>query len=230
LAEPSLEPSILPKRAADKPAAVAPRLGSGRPTAEQAEAIDAAIFDAARRLFLTLGFEQTSMEAVAEAANISRTTLYARHKSKEGLLRAVVDAQVQAWGRAQRMFRDPLPKEFKQRMHHHARAVIQMMISDEVRAFRKLTQSAANGDPKYAQLMKEVGYLPAIEALAQEISDGCRDLPVPPRNAMGVAEMLMGLLNGWAVARADEHETATDEAIAYADQAVDIMFFGRAAW
>lgn len=218
------------KRAVDKPASVAPRLGSGRPTAEQAEAIDAAIFDAARRLFLTIGFEQTSMEAVAETANISRTTLYARHKSKEGLLRAVIDAQVQAWGREQRIFRDPLPKDFKQRIHHHARAVIQVMISDDVRAFRRLTQSAANGDPKYAQVMREVGYRPAIEALAREISDGCRDLPVPPRNAVGVAEMLMALLNGWVVARGDEPDMAAEEAIAYADQAVDIMFFGRAAW
>lgn len=220
----------MPKNADEQSASAARRLGSGRPTNEQAQAIDAAIFEAARRLFLTVGFEQTSMEAVAEGAQVSRTTLYAKHKSKELLLRAVIDAQVQSWGKEQRLFRDPLPKDFKQRMHHHARAVIQMMISDDIRAFRRLTASAASGDPTYAQVMNEAGYLPAINALAKEITEGCSDLSTAPRHPARVAELIMGLLNGWVAGRENGREISTEEALAYADQAIDILFFGRAAW
>jgi AcrR family transcriptional regulator len=206
------------------------RLGSGRPTLERTEAIDAAIIDAARALFLSIGVDQTSMETVAANANVSRTTLYARYKSKDDLLRAVIDAQVQNWGREQRLFRDPLPADFKQRMHHHARAVIQMMISPDVLNFQRLVKSSAIRDKKYTQVMNEIGYRSAIEALANEISEGCREWPAPPRNPAMVGELIMGMLAGWVAGRDIGEAINEEEAIAYADQAVDILFFGRTAW
>lgn len=59
------------------------------------------IVAAARRLFLDRGFERTSMEAIREAAGVSKPTLYAYYLSKEDLFAAVVrefvDGLAAAW-------------------------------------------------------------------------------------------------------------------------------------
>ncbi|MEU5041833.1 TetR/AcrR family transcriptional regulator [Streptomyces griseorubiginosus] len=49
------------------------------------------ILDAAVELFLEDGFDRTSMDAVAERAGVSKTTVYAHYGDKVGLFRAVVD-------------------------------------------------------------------------------------------------------------------------------------------
>jgi AcrR family transcriptional regulator len=49
------------------------------------------ILDAAVELFLDDGFDRTSMDAVAERAGVSKTTVYAHYGDKVGLFRAVVD-------------------------------------------------------------------------------------------------------------------------------------------
>lgn len=53
---------------------------------ERARAKQRQILDAARRLFLTQGFDATSMDAVTAAAGISKRTLYRYYPSKEALL------------------------------------------------------------------------------------------------------------------------------------------------
>jgi TetR/AcrR family transcriptional regulator, mexJK operon transcriptional repressor len=49
-----------------------------------------AILDAARDAFLKLGYEGTSMEAIAEAAGVSIMTLYRHAESKDDLFAAVI--------------------------------------------------------------------------------------------------------------------------------------------
>lgn len=202
----------------------------GRPTAARASAIEAAIFDAARKLFLADGFEQTSMEAVAAQAGVSRTTLYGRFRNKAILLRSLIDAQVQEWGRQQRLLRDPMPTDFKQRLHHQARSIIQMAISDDVREFQRLRMAAAAGNAEYDRVLMEIGYKTAVIALERELAAGCQGLGMSPRNTMHVAEMLMALLSGWVTGRSGTDDVSAEAAIAYADQAVDILYAGRSEW
>lgn len=52
-----------------------------------------AILDAAGRLFLERGFNATSMDAIAEAAPVSKPTLYSHFKDKSDLFAAVVSAR-----------------------------------------------------------------------------------------------------------------------------------------
>jgi TetR/AcrR family transcriptional regulator, mexJK operon transcriptional repressor len=53
-----------------------PRSG---PTREEAEARDVRLLDIATRLFMERGFDGTSIDAVAEAARLSKPTVYARY-------------------------------------------------------------------------------------------------------------------------------------------------------
>jgi AcrR family transcriptional regulator len=49
------------------------------------------ILDAAIELFLSNGFDQTSMDAIAAHAGVSKTTVYAHYEDKLALFRAVVE-------------------------------------------------------------------------------------------------------------------------------------------
>lgn len=62
----------------------------GRPSPDAAAQIDREILHAARDLFLSQGFERTSMAMVIRAAGVSKTTLYARYGTKVELFRATV--------------------------------------------------------------------------------------------------------------------------------------------
>ena len=52
-----------------------------------------AILDAAGRLFLERGFNDTSMDAIAEAAPVSKPTLYSHFKDKGDLFAAVINGR-----------------------------------------------------------------------------------------------------------------------------------------
>ena len=70
-------------------ASAAPARG-GRPSRAQAEKLPGRILDAATRLFLSLGYGATSIEAVAQRARISKRTFYHRFADKPALFDAVV--------------------------------------------------------------------------------------------------------------------------------------------
>lgn len=49
------------------------------------------VLDAAAEIFLDKGFDQTSMEAVAARAGVSKATVYAHYRDKAGLFEAVIE-------------------------------------------------------------------------------------------------------------------------------------------
>lgn len=73
------------------------RSSNRSPPKKKSGEIEEAILSAAKDLFLDVGDEATSMEAVAQAAGVSKRTLYARHSTKEALMEAVLEDRVQRW-------------------------------------------------------------------------------------------------------------------------------------
>ncbi len=70
-----------------------PRAG-GRPTPAQAARRDERLLDVATALFLKHGFEGTSIDALAQAARVSKPTIYARYRDKKALFIAVLRRRV----------------------------------------------------------------------------------------------------------------------------------------
>ncbi len=207
-----------------------PRARAGRPTAERVEAIERAILAAARHIFRTDGFDAASMESVAAAARVSKGTLYSRYPTKEALLRAVVDEQIASWAAERDHARGPLPEDFKQRLQHHARALLEAVASDDVRAFERVLRGASGPARELAKALYETAHRQSVEDLTQEIIHGTRDFPVPPRDPRRVAEMLMAMIYGWHAVHDPLREISREEAVTYADHAVDVLFAGRSAW
>ena len=80
------------------------------------------------------------------------------------------------------------------------------------------------------RMRHEIGHKRTAQVIAQDIIDGTGDRSIPPRSAMRVAEMLMAMLTGWWRTQQDIRPVALEEALAYADHAVDALLDGRAAW
>lgn len=205
-------------------------LRAGRPTTARSEAINPAILAAAREHFLTLGFDATPMEAVAAAAGIAKGTLYSRYPTKEALLNAVVADRVEAWSAAAEARGGPLPKDLKQRLHQIARSILESLASEEIHAFQRVLTSTSDAGGELARALHEAGHRSAIAQLTQTIVEGTTNFPAPPRDPARVAEMLMAMLTGWYDAHQRVREISNDEAMAYAEHAVDVIYHGRMAW
>lgn len=214
-----------------KPAVKAPpRPRRGRPTAEQAAAIDRAILAAATERFLAEGYAATSMEAVAAAAAVSKGTLYARYPTKEALLRAVFEARVAVWSAAATA-RDPRRDDrLELRLRHHAETIVRAMGSTEIRAFEQLLDGASGRFPELGRVLYEHGYQLSLRLLTQEIIEGTREDAVPARNPQRVAETLLGALSGWYRSEQLVRPVSQRKALAFAKTVVDLIVAGRAAW
>ncbi len=201
---------------------------AGRPSAERVEAIGQAILAAAAEQFLELGYEATPMEAVAMRAGVSKTTLYGRHPTKESLLRAVVASRVAAETSKLDDRHGPAPADFKLRLLRRARDMMASMASAELNGMIRMVENAGVAD--LARALHEVGHQRAVAMLAEDIAQSTSQFPTPLRDATRVAEMLMAILYGWYASHSRVRHVSEDEAIAYAEHAVDVLFAGRSAW
>lgn len=70
---------------------------AGRPTREQAEARQHALLETALDHFLDKGFEQATIEAIAQDVSMTKRTVYARYPDKVSLFRAAVNLAIERY-------------------------------------------------------------------------------------------------------------------------------------
>src|SRR5919199_560341 len=120
----------------------APRLASG-----------GAIREAAARLFLAKGYQDTSMDEIAAAARISKQTIYTHFASKEQLFADLV------LGNAERVeeFAEAMVKTFREAeglengLRELAHLYIQFVIRPDVLQLRRLVLGEAGRVPQLAR-------------------------------------------------------------------------------
>ena len=87
-----------PRATVDAPVPKKTRRGSGgRPSQEEALRRDARLVEIAAAMFMERGFDATTIDAVAEAANVGKATRYARYRDKAALFAAVFQRQIDRW-------------------------------------------------------------------------------------------------------------------------------------
>jgi TetR/AcrR family transcriptional regulator, mexJK operon transcriptional repressor len=215
-----------PARSRGRRASAKPR--PGRPTAARVEAINRAILVAARRLFVNAGYEATRMETIAAAAGVSKSTLYARYATKDALLWALIEHDAAFWSADELRNCAPLSSDLRQRLLFRARKIVEFYSSEKFAACEKLVNSAGH----FAELRRmyfKMAHQQAIKDIAQDIVEGDRE-PIALQDALEVANILMGMLYGWASANTIVRRITREEALAYADRAVEVLFRGRLGW
>ena len=85
-----MPPATKAAREPDRKSAAPSRRRGGRPSREEAAALETRILDAATELFFARGFGATSIESVAARAHVSKRTFYHRFDDKAALFAAVL--------------------------------------------------------------------------------------------------------------------------------------------
>jgi AcrR family transcriptional regulator len=180
-------------------------------------------------MFLSEGFDAVTMEAIANAVPLSKTTLYSRFASKEILLEAVVSDQISQWAAYSTSLEPALPNDLRGRLRIHIRGMARSMRLREVQGFMKLSFVLTDRFPALSHLMHTQGYLNHIAFMKKEIEDAAERDRVPVRDAGAVARHMVNSMAGWSIQEAPRGPTE-DEALKAADEIVDLFMASRPAW
>jgi len=139
-------------------------IGPGRP---KALAKREAILEAAKTLFLSLGYANTSMDAVAAAAGVSKLTVYSHFTDKQTLFCAAVMAtcQIQL---PDLLFEYPEGAPVEEVLLTIARNFQALISSDEAVKLSRLIMAQGSLDPSFGEYFYEAGpkrVLAGMEAL-----------------------------------------------------------------
>jgi AcrR family transcriptional regulator len=146
--------------------------GSDRPTRKQA-----AILEAATRVFLDNGFRGTSMDAIARAAEVSKQTVYQHFDDKERLFAEVVRGAVKAVA-------DPVSTEIEQLgsgsdlaadLNELAVQQLSAVLQPRVLALRRLVIAEACRFPELGQAFFDHGPGRTMNGLAARFAELSRD-------------------------------------------------------
>lgn len=143
-------------------------IGPGRP---KDLAKREAILDAAKSLFLSLGYANTSMDAVAAAAGVSKLTVYSHFTDKQTLFGAAVMATCQNQ-LPDLLFEYPDGVAVEQVLLNIARGFQALISSDEAVKLSRLIIALGSQDPGFGQYFYEAGpkrVLAGMEALLRSV-------------------------------------------------------------
>jgi AcrR family transcriptional regulator len=147
------------------------RSAGGRPTRAAAELRDERLIEVAANLFMERGFEGASIDAVAEAAGVSKPTVYARYRDKADLFRAVLQRRIQLWlaplsAAAEAQARAAGPKKVETTLHELSREMLALVMTPESASLQRILAAQSLHFPELAKLAYEEGWLRGVRAVA----------------------------------------------------------------
>ncbi len=133
----------------------------------------AALIEAAGKLFFEHGYEAASVEAIAQAAGVSKLTVYSHFGDKEGLFTAAIKARCEAQlPHGLFELRPDLP--LRDALISIGRAFVDLIMNDETIKLHRILAVQAGQDPRLAQLFFDAGprrTLHELEALLRQASE-----------------------------------------------------------
>ncbi|WP_035692401.1 TetR/AcrR family transcriptional regulator [Azospirillum halopraeferens] len=152
------------------------------------------ILAASKAMFLEQGYDATSMDQVAQAARVSKTTLYTRFPSKEALFSATIGAECERRGmRFGPGELDHLPIE--EGLVRIGLRFVDLIWSDEALRIFRLAAGDAGRFPEVARLYFAAGPTHAVRSVATFL-ERAQERGVLPRldDSLFAARMLLSML------------------------------------
>ena len=125
----------------------------------------AAILDAAKALFLARGYEGTAMDAVAQAAGVSKLTVYSHFQDKETLFVEAVKASCEDLLPAD-LFDVHFQGPMRQQLERIGRALFRLITSDEAVAVHRIMGQQLPAGSALPELFWDAGPRRIQEAFA----------------------------------------------------------------
>ena len=140
-----------------------------RPGRPKSEAKAEAIREAAACLFLTEGLANTSMDAIAQAAGVSKQTVYSHFNSKDDLFRSCVAGKLELYGLDESHYAPELPVE--EALTRIGRQFLTLLNDDEVVQMFRLMIAQATAFPNIVASFHDYGPRMTTRNVAQIIAD-----------------------------------------------------------
>ncbi len=164
-------------------------LGRPKSSAKQMQ-----ILEAASCLFLRNGFSNTSMDAVAKEAGVSKQTVYSHYKNKDALYSAVIDFKVHEYQLDEDHIRE-LGQDLDAVLHMIGGQFVQLLHDPEVIAMYRVVMGEVSTNPHVAELFFNAGPKQAMEMLVRYLME-LPQLDVDPGQAMFCSMAFFNLLKG----------------------------------
>ena len=173
-----------------------PKSRGGRPTKSAAIERDQRLIEVATRLFLDRGYDATSLDAVAEAARVSKPTVYSRYGDKRGLFAEVLRREIARWlaplaEAAEVQLTRSSDISVEQRLIEIGREMLMFTCGPDAVAFSRMMTSQAINFPDIAKLGKEEGWLKAVSTTARFfdhlVAQGALDVEDTDHRGRGVS-------------------------------------------
>jgi TetR/AcrR family transcriptional repressor of mexJK operon len=163
---------------------------------KRGDAKKAAIIAGARAMFLGAGFGETSMDAVAARAGVSKMTVYRHYGSKEALFAGVITDL------CEKIVTDDLDDSFKrpprEALRLFAQKMIDIVFARDTIELHRIVVAESRRFPKLGQLFYRTGPAACIDALEAYFSRNARDKRFKVSHPRRAAEEFLELLRGYA--------------------------------
>jgi len=155
----------------------------------------AAILDAAMALFPARGYDGASVEAIAQAAGVSKLTVYSHFADKETLFGAAV-TECCAQMLPHRLFVPGPVLPVGEALVGIGRAFLDLMMDERAISLHRVMVSQAGQDRRLAEIFFSAGPRAALQEMESFLraanTEGSLDVPAPAR----AAEQFFSLLKG----------------------------------
>jgi AcrR family transcriptional regulator len=138
---------------------------SGRPKLCEIVQREQHIIDVAGETFLKFGFDGTTMDAVAEAAGISKRTLYSRYLDKTALFDAVLRDLINRWLIPIDGFQSE-QDALSDTLFALANYMTSFALTPKSISINRIIIAEAERQPQFGRLANEAGRKPAVRAVA----------------------------------------------------------------
>ncbi|MCB4802189.1 AcrR family transcriptional regulator [Methylobacterium brachiatum] len=150
------------------------------------------ILAAAKPVFLNDGYEAASIDAIAASAGMSKKTIYTRFRSKEDLFEAVIVLCIEEGiPKIERSATDDGP--VMDRLLRIASAVLEIGLTDECIAVRRIVVAEAARFPAFARLLNDQGLARIIPLIERCLEDGNRTGEIRVEDVRHVTDLFISI-------------------------------------
>ena len=142
------------------------RPSAGRPTREQAEARHAELLDRALDHFLEKGFEQATIEAIAQDVGMTKRTVYARYPDKVALFQAAVNLAIERYSVTEEQLGATDCGDIEQTLVNIARLRVETVATPNGLRLQRIINTESYRFPDLMTLAFERGAKPTVKFLA----------------------------------------------------------------
>lgn len=180
----------------DDPTIALPRRPRGRPPASEVPALRDRLLAAGLQLFFEQGYGSTTMSQIVQAARLSKTTMYARFRSKAEVFQGIVEAQLKRWSASQQVASIETGVDLEEALRAYGHELMTAGTSYEGREFCRLVHAEAARFPEVAQAAArrlEFG----TQHLSRVIAHFAARDGIECRDARSAALYFQTVLGGW---------------------------------